>query len=272
MSLPARGENANAPVICVDERGSEALICLQGIHKRFGEKVVLEGLSLDVFPGETLVILGGSGTGKSVCLRHIIGLTRPDAGSVLIDGEMIEDRSELDLVDVRRKIGFLFQSGALFDSMDVFENIAFPLREADWEADRIVARVPEVLQLVDLDEAVAELMPSSLSGGMRKRVALARAIAVRPRAILYDEPTTGLDPVTANTINELIRSMQQRLEVTSVVVTHDIHSAFMVGDRIAFLHQGRIRFLGSVDEARSTTDPVLSAFLAGKALEDNHGA
>ncbi len=261
------------PAPCVNAKGQNAFICLHGIDKRFGPKVVLEGLSLHVFPGETLVILGASGTGKSVALRHIIGLTRPDKGSVYIDGEEIQDRTELSLVEVRRKIGFLFQSGALFDSMNVHENIAFPLREAGWNEARVCERIPEVLSLVDLDRSVADLMPSSLSGGMRKRAALARAIAVRPRGILYDEPTTGLDPVTANTINALIRSMQKRLEVTSVVVTHDIHSAFMVGDRIAFLHEGKIRFLGTVDEARNTADPVLSAFLGGKALEEeDHGA
>ncbi|HHN75563.1 MAG TPA: ATP-binding cassette domain-containing protein, partial [Acidobacteria bacterium] len=156
----------------------------------------------------------------------------------------------------------------LFDSMNVYDNIAFPLREARWSEQEVAARIPEVLALVDLDEDVAGQMPDALSGGMQKRVALARAIAVEPRAILYDEPTTGLDPVTANTINDLIRSMQQRLGVTSVVVTHDIQSAFRVGDRIAFLYQGRIRFLGTVRQARETDDPVLAAFIAGRSLEE----
>ena len=253
---------------CVDGQGRQAFICLHGIHKRFGEKVILDDFSLNVFPGETLVILGGSGTGKSVSLRHITGLIRPDRGEVLVDGQRVHTLRESQLVEVRRKVGYLFQGGALFDSMNVYDNIAFPLREARWSEQEVAARIPEVLALVDLDEDVAGQMPDALSGGMQKRVALARAIAVEPRAILYDEPTTGLDPVTANTINDLIRSMQQRLGVTSVVVTHDIQSAFRVGDRIAFLYQGRIRFLGTVRQARETDDPVLAAFIAGRSLEE----
>lgn len=249
-------------------REGDPLICLADVHKAYGEKQVLRGISLDVMPGETLVILGGSGTGKSVTLRHIVGLEKPDEGRVLVGGERVEDLSEEELVPIRARVGFLFQGGALFDSMNVHDNIAFPLYESRWEEEKILARVPEVLSLVDLEERVCELMPSSLSGGMRKRVALARAIAVNPDAILYDEPTTGLDPVTSNTINDLIRSMQERLEVTSIVVTHDINSAFRVGDRIAFLHEGRIRFLGGVAEAQRSDDPVLSAFLEGR----NHHA
>ncbi len=253
---------------CRAENGDDAVICLRDVHKRFGAKEVLRGIDLNVFPRETLVILGGSGTGKSVTLRHVVGLTRPDKGRVLVDGVEVQDLGEEALVPIRRKVGFLFQGGALFDSMDVFDNIAFPLREARWKEADVEARVPEVLDLVDLDAKVAELMPSSLSGGMRKRVALARAIAVRPQAILYDEPTTGLDPVTSATINALIRSMQAKLGVTSVVVTHDIQSAFHVGDRIAFLYEGRIRFLGSVADARVTDDPILAAFLAGRPMDD----
>jgi len=257
---------------CVDDQGREAFICLRALHKRFDEKVVLDGFSLDVYPGETVVILGGSGTGKSVSLRHIIGLMRPDSGEVVVDGEVVHTMGEEALVGVRRKVGFLFQGGALFDSMDVHDNIAFPLHEAGWEREKIERRVPEVLALVDLDPSVALQMPSSLSGGMQKRVALARAIAVQPRAILYDEPTTGLDPVTANTINDLIRSMQRRLQVTSIVVTHDIDSAFRVGDRIAFLYHGSVRFLGTVEAARGSEDAVLSAFLAGRTLKEDPDA
>ncbi|MBP7148391.1 MAG: ATP-binding cassette domain-containing protein [Acidobacteria bacterium] len=253
------------PHACRSDEGVPALICLHDVHKRFGEKTVLAGLTLAVFPGETVVILGPSGSGKSVTLRHIIGLERPDAGQVFVGGEQIEHLPERKLRPVREKIGFLFQGGALFDSLDVFGNIAFPLREALWLPERIERRVFEVLELVDLEPRVAQLMPSSLSGGMRKRVALARAIAVKPEAILYDEPTTGLDPVTANTINDLIRSMQARLGVTSVVVTHDIESAFHVGDRITFLHEGRLHFTGTVEQARATDDPILAGFLAGRS-------
>jgi phospholipid/cholesterol/gamma-HCH transport system ATP-binding protein len=248
-------------------REDASLISLEGVHKSFGAKRVLRGVDLSVQPGETLVILGGSGSGKSVTLRHIVGLTRPDRGRVRACGKEVQDLSEEELVPVRREVAFLFQGAALFDSMNVGDNIAFPLREAGWEEDDVEARIQEVLGVVDLDESVATLMPASLSGGMRKRVALARAIAVRPQAILYDEPTTGLDPITSTTINSLIRSMQNRLGVTSVVVTHDIRSAFQVGDRIAFLHEGTIRFLGSVSEARSSNDGALRAFLTGDASE-----
>ncbi len=238
-------------------------IGLYDVHKRFGRKHVLRGVTLEVRLGETVVVMGGSGTGKSVTLRHMVGLTPPDRGVVTVDGEEIQDLSEARLVPVRRKVAYLFQSGALFDSMDVADNIAFPLRQALWDDERIAARVPEVLQMVDLPASVAAQDPSSLSGGMRKRVALARAIAVEPRAILYDEPTTGLDPVTSGTINNLILTLQEKLRATSVVVTHDINTAFTVADRIAFLHEGRTRFFGTADEARSSTDPVLASFLEG---------
>jgi phospholipid/cholesterol/gamma-HCH transport system ATP-binding protein len=182
---------------------------------------------------------------------------------VWVDGEDITGKREDELVEVRKKVGMLFQAGALFDSMTVLDNVAYALREhTERTEDEIRSRVAEVLQLVELP-GVEELMPSDLSGGMRKRVALARAIALAPRALLYDEPTTGLDPITARTINELIRSLQGRLGVTSIVVTHDIHSAFSVGDRIAFLHEGRILFNGTTDEARTATEPLLRAFLEG---------
>jgi phospholipid/cholesterol/gamma-HCH transport system ATP-binding protein len=245
--------------------------CLCDVYKGYGAKEVLRGLTLDVMPGETLVILGGSGSGKSVTLRHIIGLEQPDAGIVKVEGQEVQDLHEDDLFEIRRKVGFLFQGGALFDSMNVFENIAFPLGKAGWDAEEIIARVNEVLGYVDLDPDVGDLMPSSLSGGMKKRVALARAIAVAPRGILYDEPTTGLDPITSTTINDLIRSMQQRLGVTSIVVTHDIGSAFRVADRVAFLNQGRIRFLGTVEQAHSSGDPKLAAFIEGRAEGEHDG-
>jgi len=242
---------------------SETFIRYVGIHKSFGTNNVLCGLDLEVKRGETVVVLGGSGTGKSVLLRHTIGLQLPDRGDVWVDGQEITDFDEEELIETRKKVGMLFQAGALFDSMTVEDNVAFALREhTDWEPEKITARVNEVLGLVELDE-VEQLMPASLSGGMRKRVALARAIALAPRGILYDEPTTGLDPITANTINRLIRSLQKRLGVTSIVVTHDIHSAFTVGDRIAFLHQGRIHFDGTVEEAKRSTESLLRTFIEG---------
>ena len=233
------------------------------IHKAFGEKEVLKGLSLEVPRGQTVVILGGSGSGKSVLLRHAIGLHRPDRGEVWVDGQEIGALSDAELVPTRKKVAMLFQAGALFDSMTVADNVAFALREhTDDDEAAIAERVREVLHLVELDD-VEPLMPASLSGGMRKRVALARAIALSPQAILYDEPTTGLDPITSNTINHLIRSLQRRLGVSSIVVTHDIHSAMTVGDRIAFLHRGEIFFEGSVDEAQSADVPLLREFLSG---------
>ncbi len=233
------------------------------LHKSFNDKQVLCGVSLGIPRGATVVVLGGSGSGKSVLLRHTIGLHSPDSGRVLVDGVDISEFNEKQLLATRKKVGMLFQAGALFDSMTVFENVSYALFEhTDWESDRVRQRVTEVLGYVELEQ-VEELMPSDLSGGMRKRVALARAIALAPQAILYDEPTTGLDPITANTINKLIRSLQDRLGITSIVVTHDIQSAFNVGDRIAFLYKGVIMFEGSMDEARTSDEPILKGFLEG---------
>jgi phospholipid/cholesterol/gamma-HCH transport system ATP-binding protein len=232
-----------------------------GVHKAFGEKQVLRGVDLKIYRGEVLVVLGGSGSGKSVTLRHMLGLERPDEGRVLVEGEDITDLPEVDLYPVRMKFGMLFQSGALFDSMTVFDNIAFPLREhtkmTEEERGRIVR---EKLELVNLP-GTEDLMPVDLSGGMRKRVGLARSIVLEPQVILYDEPTTGLDPITADRINELIVDLQSKLNVTSIVVTHDIQSALYVGDRIAFLHQGVFEWIGSVEEAKKSDHPVLREFL-----------
>jgi phospholipid/cholesterol/gamma-HCH transport system ATP-binding protein len=240
----------------------------EDVHKAFGEKRVLEGISLDILRGETIVVLGGSGSGKSVLIRHIIGLHRPDQGHVFVDGDDIVDYDEDQLVPVRKKVAMLFQGGALFDSMNVGDNISFGLREhTDLSADRIDAIVRSKLALVGL-EGIESLMPSELSGGMKKRVALARSISMDPQCILYDEPTTGLDPITATTINQMIRDLQRRLEVTSVVVTHDIESAFLVGDRIGYLYEGRMKFVGTVEEARASGEPKLRRFLSG-GREDN---
>ena len=233
------------------------------LFKAFGDNEVLRGVDLEIERGQTVVVLGGSGSGKSVLIRHTIGLHQPDSGEVWVDGQEITGFNEEQLVASRKKVGMLFQAGALFDSMNVGDNVAFALREhTDWDEEKVRARVTEVLGLVEL-ENIEKLMPSDLSGGMRKRVALARAFALAPQAILYDEPTTGLDPITANTINHLIRSLQKRLGVTSIVVTHDIHSAFTVGDRVAFLRDGKILFDGTVEEAKMATEPMLRNFLQG---------
>jgi phospholipid/cholesterol/gamma-HCH transport system ATP-binding protein len=244
----------------------EPFVEFQDLFKAYGPKEVLRGASLKVYRGEVLVILGGSGTGKSVTLRHMLGLEVPDSGRVIVEEEDITDLPEEELYRVRKKFGMLFQSGALFDSMTVFENIAFPLREhTEMSDDEITRAVREKLELVNLPNS-EHLMPVDLSGGMRKRVGLARSIVLDPKVILYDEPTTGLDPITAQTINELIVDLQAKLNVTSVVVTHDIHSAFSVGDRVAFLHQGVFEWVGSMEEARDADHPRLRDFLKASAV------
>jgi phospholipid/cholesterol/gamma-HCH transport system ATP-binding protein len=252
-----------APPRTAEPASGAAFIRFVDLHKSFDDKPVLCGVGLEIPRGQTVVVLGGSGSGKSVLLRHAVGLHRPERGEVWVDGREITGLDEEQLIEPRKKVGMLFQAGALFDSMTVGDNVAFALREhTSWEEPRVQQRVAEVLQLVELDE-VQELMPADLSGGMRKRVALARAIALAPQALLYDEPTTGLDPLTAHTINELIRSLQSRLGVTSIVVTHDIRSALTVGDRIAFLDEGRILFEGSAAEAQRADEPKLRRFLGG---------
>jgi len=239
---------------------STAIRC-QGVTKTFRSKAVLRGVDLEVQSGETLVLLGGSGSGKSVLLKHLNGLLRPDAGSVEVEGTRLDTLDEDALVPVRRQVSMLFQQGALFDSLSVGENVAFPLREHRMlPPDEIPARVAEALAMVGL-EKTEQLMPSELSGGMRKRAALARALVLEPRVLLYDEPTTGLDPVVAAKINHLIRDLQRQLGLTSVVVTHDLASAFYIADRLAFLYEGRIRFTGTPAEARATTDAPLHEFL-----------
>ena len=233
----------------------------RGIQKAFRGKPVLRGVDLEVLEGETIVVLGGSGSGKSVLLKHMNGLLRADGGEVEVEGRGLSELSEDQLVAVRTKVGMLFQMGALFDSLSVGDNVAYPLHEHRvLPLEEIPGRVRQVLEMVDL-AGTERLMPSELSGGMRKRAALARALAMAPDVLLYDEPTTGLDPVVGAGINHLIRDLQRRLGLTGVVVTHDLRSAFFVADRIAFLYEGRIRFAGSVEEARASSDPQLHEFL-----------
>jgi phospholipid/cholesterol/gamma-HCH transport system ATP-binding protein len=246
----------------------EALYEIRGLTKRYGRKVVLDGLDFDIRRGECLVILGRSGSGKSVALRQLNGLEKPDAGSVVFDSTDLVGLEERELFAVRCRIGMLFQSGALFDSMNVFENVAFPLREhSGLSAEEIRERVRHKLSLVKLRD-VERKMPSDLSGGMRKRVALARSLALDPEMMLFDEPTTGLDPITSATIGKLIKSIQKELGVTSAVVTHDISLARRVGDRVALLADGKFRFIGDWQEAERSDNPALCDFLSGREEEE----
>ncbi|MEP6821965.1 MAG: ATP-binding cassette domain-containing protein [Chthoniobacterales bacterium] len=241
------------------------MIAVRSLEKRIGTQEILRGIDLDVAKGETLVIIGRSGGGKSVLLKHLIGLMVPDTGEIWIEGQNIIGLSERKLAAIRRKVGILFQGGALFDSMTVEENIAFPLREAgERDAQVIRTKVDEMLEVIEL-EGQQEKMPVNLSGGMKKRVGLARAIIRQPSCVLYDEPTSGLDPVVSDSINLLIRRLQERYHVTSIVVTHDMKSASHIGDHIAYLHEGRIYFHGTPAELESSNDPLIQDFLQGRS-------
>jgi phospholipid/cholesterol/gamma-HCH transport system ATP-binding protein len=234
------------------------------LHKAFGAKRVLEGFTLSIPEGKTTTIIGGSGSGKSVALKHIVGLLAPDEGDVWVDAENVSRVDQESLYRIRRKVGFLFQSAALFDSMTIAENVGMGLaRIAGTSREQIADRVTECLALVDLTGYEAQY-PSELSGGQKKRVGLARAIATHPKYLLYDEPTTGLDPVTAAVIDELIVRMATELHVTGVAITHDMKSAFRISDRIAMLYRGRVRFEGTPDELRRVDDPVVRGFVEGR--------
>jgi phospholipid/cholesterol/gamma-HCH transport system ATP-binding protein len=231
------------------------------VHKAFDDKVILDGVSFGVEKGTTFAILGPSGVGKTVLLTHVVGFLFPDAGSVLVGGKDVTGMAESELSKIRRKVQLVFQSGALFDSLTVWENVAFPLQDIGLSDEEIDARVEEKLRLVEVED-LAQLMPSELSTGMKRAVAIARALAAEPEAILYDEPTTMVDPLLSQTINDLIKKMQDRLGLTQMVVTHDIaNCAEKVADRVALLHNGRFIFNGTISELYECEDPVVSEFV-----------
>jgi phospholipid/cholesterol/gamma-HCH transport system ATP-binding protein len=247
------------------------MIKLLDVEKSFGPKRVLDGFTLEVREGETMVIIGYSGTGNSVAIKHIVGLLEPDAGQVWVDDLEVPRLPRRELYELRARIGYVFQFAALFDSFTIGDNVAMGLRkQGRLKGREITDRVNEALELVDLPDT-AERYPAELSGGMRKRVGIARAIALRPKYILYDEPTTGLDPVTSAVIDQLMVRMREKLGVTSVVITHDMRSAYTVGSRIAMLYEGRVRQVGTVEEIRRTTDPIVRQFIEGRATLDDGG-
>lgn len=240
---------------------------MRGIKKSFGDQVVLRGVDLDVRRGEVLVLLGGSGGGKSVLLKHMMGLLQPDEGTVTLEGKVISDLSERGLSWARKKISIMFQGGALFDSMTVAENIAFPMQEAGVrDRDELFRRVSDALKIVHL-EGQEDKMPAALSGGMRKRVALARAVVEEPCCVLYDEPHAGLDPVTGDSIDRLIRDLAKEHGITNVVITHEIRSAFRIADRLVFMKDGLIYWEGTPDELKASKDSVLVNFVEGRSQD-----
>lgn len=247
----------------------EPLIEVRNLVQTIGEHAILKGISITIRRGETLVLLGKSGGGKSVFLRHLIGLMHPVSGEIVVEGTNITGLSERQLGPIRSRVGMLFQDGALFDSMNVYQNVAFPLREHSRSPEEeIRRRVADALALVNMS-GQEEKMPANLSGGMRKRVALARVIVRPPDCILYDEPTAGLDPIVSDSINRLIRRLQNQLRITSVVVTHDLVSAEHIADRVALLHEGKIRFYGTLEQMRTSSDPILRNFIEGRSTEED---
>jgi phospholipid/cholesterol/gamma-HCH transport system ATP-binding protein len=242
---------------------------MRGIKKSFGDQVVLRGVDLDVRRGEVLVLLGGSGGGKSVLMKHMVGLLQPDEGTVTLEGKVISDLSERELSWARKKISIMFQGGALFDSMTVAENIAFPMQEAGVrDRDELFRRVSDALKIVHL-EGQEDKMPAALSGGMRKRVALARAVVEEPCCVLYDEPHAGLDPVTGDSIDRLIRGLAKEHGITNVVITHEMRSAFRIADRLVFMKDGLIYWEGTPDELKDSKDPILVNFVEGRSQDSD---
>lgn len=245
---------------------AQPMIQLLDVHKSFNSNHVLRGTNLTIERGETMVIIGGSGTGKSVILKHIIGLMKPDRGKIIVDGKDLSTLKERALDDLRKKFGMLFQGAALFDSLRVWQNVGFALRQQTHLGDHEVKRIAtQKLAMVGL-RGVEDQMPADLSGGMKKRVGLARAIAMEPEILLYDEPTTGLDPIMADAINELILEMKRRLQVTGVAITHDMTSAYKIADRIAMLYEGVIQSVGSPAEIKNSTDPIVHQFVTGSSV------
>jgi len=239
------------------------VIELRGVKKRFGAQVVLDGVDFDVNEGETVALLGPSGTGKSVLLKHVIGLLKPDSGTITVDGKNVAQLTRKELVAYRQNIGYVFQNGALFDSMDVFENVRLGIVDESKfkDLDYAKARVAECIRLVNLQPDVIKKFPSELSGGMKKRVGIARAIAGNPKYLLYDEPTSGLDPVNADVIDALVQRLDEEIGVTSVMVTHDVRGAFRVADRLALLSEGKIVMQGTPQEFLASDHPKVKAFL-----------
>ncbi len=246
---------------------NQTILSIQDVHKAFGAKYVHKGVTIDLIQGETLALFGGSGTGKSVILRSIIGLEKPDAGRIVFENKDIVSMDEYDLIDIRRKIGYVFQNGALFDSMTVEMNLAYPLIEhTTLSIDEIRIKIREMLKLIGL-EGSENLLPSSLSGGMQKRVGVARAIIMHPKIILYDEPTAGLDPFNTQRLLDLMKKINSSSDNTSIFVTHDIPAAFQVADRVAILYNGRIHTLDTVEGIKKSSDKLVQAFLAGEEVK-----
>jgi len=258
-----RGRAASPP------SNGRVFIEVSGLHKSFGPQRVLRGIDLTVYRGETLVLIGPSGEGKTVLMKHFIGLLKPDSGSVLVDGVRVNGLRERELASIRKKFGFLFQNAALFDAMTVAENVAFPLVESGVrDRAEIARRVHDALQVVDLVDH-KEKLPVNLSGGMRKRAGIARSVVANPQCVLYDEPTASLDPVVADVIDQLIMRLQKRFQVTSIVVTHDMKSVFKIADRIAMLKNGVIHFCGTPQELRNSPDTEIQDFIEGRShLQD----
>ena len=243
-----------------------AMIEIIDVHKSFGSLDVLRGVNLTIEKGESMTVIGGSGSGKSVLIKHVIGLLHPDKGRVIVDGQVMNDLDEFGLNELRKKFGMLFQMAALFDSLTVWENVGFSLKQHTKLSDKEIREIAtQKLALVGLKD-VEDKMPSELSGGMKKRVGLARAIAMDPAIILFDEPTTGLDPIAADAINDLIVDLRKKLGVTSVSITHDMHSAYKISDRIAMLYKGEILETGTPDQIRNSENPIVHQFITGSAV------